>query len=312
MADNQKPIRRSDVIRCEKCGEDYATTYKRCPFCDEKPGRKGIVGRRVNNTRGGGYGGGVNPLQVVLLVLSLILIIAALYIVFHAVAPLLGRGGKTIIGDQSSASASQSLPPDDGSSGGDVSEPEPVDQPEPSSTSGNTATPAGSGGVVANASTGLRVRSGPGSDNEVIASLSNGSAVNILEDAGGGWYKISFIGPGGRTVEGYVSKDYVTVDETRPATPSTPSTATTAPSTATPGTTTSVTSGSRGVISNASSGLRVRSGPGSDNEAIASLSNGSEITILEDTGSGWYKISFIASGGRTTEGYVSKDYVTVR
>ena len=48
--------RRTDVIRCENCGEDYSVTYKRCPFCDERPVRGGIAGKRVANTRGGGYG----------------------------------------------------------------------------------------------------------------------------------------------------------------------------------------------------------------------------------------------------------------
>ena len=35
----QAPPRRNDVIRCENCGEEYSVTYKRCPFCDERPGR---------------------------------------------------------------------------------------------------------------------------------------------------------------------------------------------------------------------------------------------------------------------------------
>ena len=35
------PRRNTDVIRCENCGEEYSTTYKRCPFCDERPGGQG-------------------------------------------------------------------------------------------------------------------------------------------------------------------------------------------------------------------------------------------------------------------------------
>ena len=87
-ASTQNAPRRNDVIRCDKCGEYYATTYKRCPFCDERPGRGGGSGRRVANTRGGGYGGPVNPVQVVALVISLVLIIAALFIVFTKLLPL--------------------------------------------------------------------------------------------------------------------------------------------------------------------------------------------------------------------------------
>lgn len=31
---------RSETVQCEFCGEYYAVTYKRCPFCDGKPGHR--------------------------------------------------------------------------------------------------------------------------------------------------------------------------------------------------------------------------------------------------------------------------------
>ena len=62
-----------------------------------------------------------------------------------------------------------------------------------------------------------------------------------------------------------------------------------------------------GTITGAGSGLNVRSGPGSSYDKIASVKNGDKVTILEDTGSGWYKVDI---GGGTT-GYVSSDYVSV-
>lgn len=37
MARNSAP---GTLIHCEACGEDYSATYKRCPFCGEKPGRQ--------------------------------------------------------------------------------------------------------------------------------------------------------------------------------------------------------------------------------------------------------------------------------
>ena len=30
------PGARSELIHCDSCGEDYSSTYKRCPFCGEK------------------------------------------------------------------------------------------------------------------------------------------------------------------------------------------------------------------------------------------------------------------------------------
>ena len=80
---------RNEQIRCEYCGENYAATYKRCPFCDGKGepeedelreeealerrrSRRG--GRRAakTNRRGGGYGRHVEPVQVIGLILSMI------------------------------------------------------------------------------------------------------------------------------------------------------------------------------------------------------------------------------------------------
>ena len=144
MADRQEPTRRSssggqsssrrtDVIRCERCGEDYSITYKRCPFCDERPGK-----RVARNTRGGGYGGAVNPIQVVGLVISLVLIIAALFIVFTKVAPLFHR-------DPGSSSGSQNTSQSQGKPSGN--------QPGGTSGSGNsgsgTANPPSSDTVQA-------------------------------------------------------------------------------------------------------------------------------------------------------------------
>ena len=87
MATKKAPPRRNtDVIRCENCGEEYSTTYKRCPFCDERPG-----GRSYPPV-GGRRGGQPNPLQVAGLVISLVLIIAAVVIVFTTLSPLLFGG----------------------------------------------------------------------------------------------------------------------------------------------------------------------------------------------------------------------------
>lgn len=68
--------------------------------------------------------------------------------------------------------------------------------------------------------------------------------------------------------------------------------------------------GSTAYITGAASGLNVRSGPGTTYSILASLVNGNEVKILEDAGNGWYKISFIGSGGTSVAGYVKGDYVT--
>jgi uncharacterized protein YgiM (DUF1202 family) len=55
----------------------------------------------------------------------------------------------------------------------------------------------------------------------------------------------------------------------------------------------------------AGSGLNVRSGPGSNYEKVASIENGNSVVILENTGTGWYKIDY----GNGKIGYASVNYI---
>ena len=127
--DEKKPkARRNDMIHCENCGEDYASTYKRCPFCDEANSTRG---RRVSGSRGGGYRSPITPLRILTIVVPVALIVAAICIVITVVMPMIQRGNHGEPGE------SQSLPPNTES----VS-PEPTDSvpptdsgaPEPSET----------------------------------------------------------------------------------------------------------------------------------------------------------------------------------
>lgn len=316
MATKQEPIRRNDVIRCEKCGEDYSVTYKRCPFCDERPVRSSgakpirFGGRRVAGGGGGYNGNRVNPLQIAGLVLSLVLIIAALYIVFTAIGPLLGKDkpdDKSGSQSQSSVSTSQSAPGSSSSadSSGDVSVPE----QQPPVVAVTSLTLSNSDFTLrANESHKIDATVTPSdavitwtSSNESAAKVgTDGTVVNV--NTGSAQVKVTITATAGdKTAQCTV---YCRGGSTGTATP---------PSTTTPGTTTpgtSLSSGSTGRVTNAEYGLNVRSGPGSSYDAIASLTNGSTVTILEDTGSGWYKVTFVGNGGRDAEGYVSKDYIS--
>lgn len=78
--------------------------------------------------------------------------------------------------------------------------------------SGGSGPVVGRQGTIANAELGLRVRSGPGTSYEVIASLVNGNTVNVLAAAEGGWYQISFAGSGGATMTGYVLGEYISTN----------------------------------------------------------------------------------------------------
>ena len=63
--------------------------------------------------------------------------------------------------------------------------------------------------VVVNGGNGVRVRSGPGTDHEVLATVPNGADIQIVESAGSGWYKITFSGVGGKTTTGYMKGDFL-------------------------------------------------------------------------------------------------------
>ena len=326
MANNQEPIRRNDVIRCEQCGEDYSVTYKRCPFCDERPDRPGIAGRRVV--------GGKNPLQIISLAASLGLIAAAAVIVLTTVSPLLSSRKPDPDASVSQSAPDTSLPdvstpdtslpdvstPDTSlpglilpsvsqpdASGSDVNTPG-VSEPKPPVVSQNVSSIKLSKSdftLQANETYTFKVTTSP-ADAKVTWSSSNESAAVVSADGvvtnvnqGPSQVKVTITAAAGdKTAECTVYCRGGSSGSVAPSTPSVPGSSGSAAS-------------KTGKISGAGRGLNVRSGPGSSNEALASLPNGTAVTILEDTGTGWYKITYSGVGGKTTTGYVSKDYVTV-
>lgn len=311
MATKQEPVRRNDVIRCSKCGEDYSTTYKRCPFCDERPSRARTTGggtsrsgggRRVaGNARGGGYRGGVNPIQVAILVGSLVLIIAALYIVFNAVAPLLGQREPS--GSQSSpsssSSASASTPP--ASSAPEQLPPVDSTPDEPVVIAVNSIKLNKSDFTLQpNESHQIKATVDPGdaqvvwtSSNEAVATVSaDGTVTNV--NTGASKVTVTITATAG-------DKSAECLVRCNPGSSGSGSGAASGSG--------GLSIGSTGKVSGAASGLNVRSGPGSGYDVIASLNNGGEVKILDNADSGWYKVSFSGIGGVKTEGYVSKDYI---
>ncbi len=138
MASRRSRDGRPKMIHCEYCGEDYASTYKHCPFCDEIPlddedfdgdedsPRRVRGGKRlVTNTRGGGYGRGPSPLRLVGIIISLAIIIAAVIIVISVIIPLVTKGSSV-----TDPSAVESVMPTVSAQ----PSVEPTDSPEPTET----------------------------------------------------------------------------------------------------------------------------------------------------------------------------------
>ena len=139
---------------------------------------------------------------------------------------------------------------------------------------GSMITPAFavSGTVNTEGST-LRVRSQADTTGSVLAQLPHGTTVEVLTTVENGWYQIHV-----DNTTGYVSGEYLLVDETEAAT---------LPVEAEPV-----------YVQVTTSVLNVRSGPGTDYDKVDTVKSGQILqATLED---GWYKID---------SGYVSAEYV---
>lgn len=283
---DKRSSRRGDVIRCENCGEDYSVTYKRCPFCDERPGRGGISGRRVANTRGGGYGRPASTLKAVYWLASFAVILAAAFIIYRFIgAPLFANRNDPNSGSQSSVSSQNpgGQSSADKSGAGNISD-IPTPAVEGIALSENDVT------LEAGASEQLAANLLPAGVSGDVTWSSSDTTVATVDITG----LVTNVNTASSTKKvtitaacGDVSAEAVVYCKAT-AGGSIPS------------------SGKQGTIINAEKGLNIRSGPGTTYDKVASATNGARVTVLGEE-NGWYKI--IYSGNKT--GYVSKDYVSI-
>ena len=140
-------------------------------------------------------------------------------------------------------------------------------------TIGASAACLGAGTVTADA---LRLRDTPATDGAILATAPSNAKLVVLEEAGDGWYKVSY-----NAVEGYMAGEYLTVSTSMDA------------------------ALGYGKVNSDVSSLNIRSGAGTGYSVLSSVSGG---TVLELIGvqDGWYKV--VHGGAR---GYVSSDYITL-
>lgn len=301
---NQVPIRRGDVIHCPKCGEDYARAYRHCPFCAEQAAEQNKSGRRVaNNRRGGGYGAPMSPIHIVMLLLSLALIIIAAFIVVKTLVPsLFDRPAPVEPAVSSSQSSAQQKSP--AASGLTLDknkitlsshqtyqlvatvEPEDCTDPIQWSSSDKDVAVVDSKGLVTNANTsdktGHAVITAQCGDQSVSCSVTCKPAPST--DVPDNQDKQE-------TPDKQDDQDTTKTDQT---------------------TSKDFKAGSIGVVTGAENGLKIRSGPGTEYEALDSTTNGVQLSILGDAGNGWVKVHYTAVGGVQKTGYVLSDYITVK
>lgn len=317
-----------ELLHCEICGEDYSSTYRRCPFCGERPAPAPIPddnddfddgyvfdgqdlfdapdeerkaapkgGKRLANTRSRfDPPAPVNWVRTLTFGVAILLIIVALIVVFTVIYPKLH--------------ADPSNTPDPGNttpgSTQDVADPGSTDEPvtdDPltsitlstydmtiqvvgdSRSIGVTLDPADWDGTLVWSS----------SDARVATVDQHGKVTNVNETANTRVVTITVSGGGVEAVctvycrgtEGQADDPNVDVgpeDEIPPGTNCT--------------------------VINASGGLNVRSGPGTEHSRIGSLLNGNSVTVIRYAGDGWYEIKFRGSGGYVT-GYVKGEYLEI-
>ncbi len=138
----------------------------------------------------------------------------------------------------------------------------------------------------------VNVRSGPGTDTEVISGFNIGDAVTVTGETNG-WYQVNING-----TTGYVKKDFLSTTKTE-----TPQT-TAQSNTVAAGEAAAGTNYGSAVTMYATDGVNVRSGPSTDSNVSGTVGAGTALTVVGETDN-WY----IVSTGSGT-GYVSKAYVS--
>ena len=296
--------------KCPVCGEKYSDTYRSCPFCEEEknfrrgksPKRKG--GHRVSQ-------GGPSLLSPMLVIAILLMAVLLIYLLFgKAIGEKLGWGqdpsGSEPSGAVSSQGSSGTSSSGASGSGASSSGEEPVVDPEPAGLTyeaafalldGLTLSKTDYSTNVGDPDVTLSVSGGSGSytwlsENDAIATVSESGKVTAVANG-----TVNILVTDGNQKAVCIVR---VKGGSAPATPTTPT-----DPTPTGG---SLKLGAATVI-NAPGGVNVRSGPGTENEAIASLVNGNDVTIKADAGNGWYEITFVGNGGVDTDGYVKGEFL---
>ena len=140
-------------------------------------------------------------------------------------------------------------------------------------TIGASAATLGAGTVTADA---LRLRSTPATEGGILATVSSGTGVVVLDEAEDGWYKFNY-----NSVEGYMSGEYLDVA------------------------TKAETDLGYGKVDADGSTLNMRAGASTSFDSLCSIPSGT-VLELEGVYEGWYKVTY---AGNT--GYVSSDYITI-
>lgn len=304
--------------RCPVCGEKYSDTYKNCPFCEEEAAERS-GGKIRRGGRRSASKGQPNLLTPTLVVLILIMLALLVYLLFGDQFQKKEETPNTPVEEVTPGEEETGEGETPAGEDGEVDMPEDPSVPstgddtqEETDTSGEltyeTASALPDGLTLSTTDFTLKT---VGESHTVTVSGGSGSYTWISEDEG-----IASVDSSGKITA--VSRGTVNVlvtDGSKKAVCivrcNVSGSADSSSGTSSSGTSTSSSGLKAGsaVVTNAGNGVFVRSGPGTENEALATLSNGAEVKIVESAGSGWYKITFAGNGGVDTTGYMKGEFL---
>ncbi len=324
--------------RCPICGERYSDTYRYCPFCEEEDLDREEEVRRAppRSGRRVGVGSGRQPNLVTPTLVVLILFMAALLVYLLWGDKIADKFGKDKEPDDKPGVEDPVTPAQPVQKDPVAQDPAVTDPDEPNgdmpdepviTTPGdtNTTTPSSPTASYESASalpgglTYTNIR-----DNDFTRKISEG-VYQLKVSGGSGTYTWISEDPGIASVDssGNVTpisagithilvtdgskKVICTVrvtagSSTQPAPqPSTPTT--------TPSSGGTLKTGAATVI-NGGNGVRVRSGPGTNYDILATVPNGGSVQVVQSMGNDWYEITFSNVGGVTTTGYMKGEFLS--
>lgn len=328
--------------RCPVCGERYSDTYRYCPFCEEEDLDREEEVRRAPSRSGRrvGVGSGRQPNLVTPTLVVLIFLMAALLVYLlwgDKIGEKLGKDKEPdnkpgvedpIKPDQKDPVAQDPALTDPAVTDPDVTDPEGSggempEGPDAGTPGGAASQPAGPTDSYESASAlpgGLTLNK-----TDFTRGVTQG-AVELRVSGGSGTYTWISQDPGIASVDsaGKVTPisagttNVLVTDGSRKAVcivrvtggGSAPATTPATPSTTTPATGGGTLKAGAATVINGGNGVRVRSGPGTNYDILATVPNGGSVQVVQSAGDGWYEITFSNVGGVKTTGYMKGEYLS--
>ena len=296
--------------RCPVCGEKYSDTYKNCPFCEEEEAlRRGRKVRRSGGKRSADRGQ-INLLTPTLVVLILIMAALLCYLLF-------GDQFQKKAGQQAEDPPAEDVTPEEPVTGGEEppTQPGTVTMPESPEEGSNGEETHSAGNTSYEAA--LALPDGLTLSTEDFTLKTLGETHTISVSGGSGSYTwlseddgVASVDSSGKvTAVSGGTVNVVVTDGSKKGVCIVRCNVTGSASAAPSGGSGSALKAGAAVVVNGGNGVRVRSGPSTEYDVLATVPNGASVKVVESAGGGWYHITFSGVGGASTDGYMKGDFL---